>query len=183
MRINCHPFKPATPKFGKISYRVCKKEVRMKKIVLFTLLLLFSVASYGDHGMNQGTLEKIVKSMAVESSGENGFVEFSFNNVKMYLISDIKHDRMRIVAPIAEYRKLTQQHLNAVLEANYNTSLDARYAVNKDVLYAAFLHPLSELSRLQLKSSVKQVANLALSFGREYSSGVLTYGGEHKNSE
>jgi len=31
----------------------------------------------------------------------------------------------------------------------------------------------------QLKSAVAQIANLALSFGSEYSSGFLTYGRKH----
>jgi len=151
----------------------------MKKIFFVVLLLSFSGFSYGDHGMNQASMEKIIKDMAVESKGENGFIEFVFGEVKMYLISDVKHDRMRIVAPIAEYEKLSQHHVNSILESNYDKALDARYAVNKGVLYSAFIHPMSELSRWQVKSAVEQVANLALSFGGDYSSGLLTFGADH----
>lgn len=151
----------------------------MKNIVLLSLLLTFSGFSYGDHGMNQALLEKIVKDIAVESEGENGFVSFVFNNLKMYLISDVKHDRMRIVTPIAEYEKMSQQQINAILESNYDKALDARYAVNDGVLFSAYIHPMSDLSRWQVRSAVEQVANLASSFGGDYSSGLLTFGGEH----
>lgn len=151
----------------------------MKKLVLFLLLLSFSSFSYGNHGMNQSLLEKIVKGIAAESEGGKGFVTFVFKDVKMYLISDVKHDRMRIVTPVAEYEKLSQQHINAILESNYDKALDARYAVNDGVLYAAFIHPMSELSRWQIKSALEQVANLSSSFGGDYSSGLLTFGGDH----
>jgi hypothetical protein len=72
---------------------------------------------------------------------------------------------------------LTRQHLDAALESNFHKALDARYATSKGVLYSAYMHRLSELSELQLISAVEQVANLALTFGGEYSSGTLVYGG------
>ena len=150
----------------------------MKKLLLVIPFLLFSGISFGETGMNQASLEKIIKGMALSSIGENGVVEFSYNNVKMYLISDVKHDRMRIISPVAEYKKLTRQQLDAALESNFHKSLDARYAVSDGVLYSAFIHPLSELSEFQIKSAVQQVANLASTFGKEYSSGLLTYGGK-----
>jgi len=148
----------------------------MKKLLLIIPFLLFSGVSFGGPGMNQASLEKIIKGMALSSIGENGVVEFSYNNVKMYLISDIKHDRMRIISPVAEHKKLTREQLDAALESNFHKSLDARYAVSDGVLYSAFIHPLSELSETQIKSAVQQVANLAASFGKEYTSGFLTYG-------
>ena len=127
--------------------------------------------------MNQKSMEHIAKGMAQNSKGENGFVEFSYSNVTLYLISDVEHDRMRIIAPIADYNKLTRQHLDAALESNFHKALDARYATSKGVLYSAYMHRLSELSESQLISAVEQVANLALTFGGEYSSGTLVYGG------
>ena len=150
----------------------------MKKLLLVIPLLFFSGMSYSGSSMNQESLEKIIKGMALSSIGKNGVVEFSYSNVKMYLISDIKHDRMRIISPVAEYEKLNRENLDAALESNFHKSLDARYAVSDGVLYAAYIHPLSELSEQQIKSAVQQVANLASSFGKEYTSGFLTYGGK-----
>ena len=150
----------------------------MRKIVLAISLVLFSGLSTADSSMNQVSMENIVKGMAQEAKGENGFVEFIFNNVRMYLISDIKHNRMRIISPITKYKEISPQNVEAVLESNFHKSLDARYAISKGVLYSAYIHSLSELRDYQIKSAVQQVANLALSFGKEYSSGVLTYGGK-----
>lgn len=148
----------------------------MKNIVLVISLLLLSSICFGDTPMNQDTMEKIIKGIALESKGEKGFVEFNYNNVTMYLISDVAHNRMRIITPVVEYEKLTQQQLNAILESNFHKSLDARYAVSEGILYSAYIHSLSELSESQITSAVQQVANLSLSFGKEYTSGKLIYG-------
>lgn len=65
-----------------------------------------------------------------------------------------------------------------VLEANFHSALDARYATSDGVLYAAFIHPLSPLTEAEVRSAVAQVASLVRSFGTTYSSGELAYGGE-----
>lgn len=154
----------------------------MKRIILSSFLLLFSSLLLAADSMNQHLMEKTVKNMALKSEGEKGFVKFNFSNTQMYLISDVKHNRMRIIAPIVEYKKLTIKHLDAILESNFHKSLDARYAVSKGVLYSAYIHSLAELNEAQIKSAVQQVANLALSFGNEYSSGMLTYSEKRNES-
>ncbi len=154
----------------------------MKNIFLAVPFLFFSCLSIAADPMNQSLMEKTIKNMALKSEGEKGFVKFYYSNTQMYLISDVKHNRMRIIAPVVEYKKLSLQHLDAILESNFHKSLDARYAVSKGVLYSAFIHPLSELNEAQIKSVMQQVANLVLSFGKEYSSGMLTYIGKRNAS-
>ena len=150
----------------------------MRRLILTFVLLIFSIAIMADTTMNQKNMESIVKHMAKESSGSKGVVEFNYEGVKMVLISDVKHDRMRIIAPITNYSQLELKHLDAALDSNFHKALDARYAVSEGVLYSAYIHPLSSLTESQIESAVKQVANLALSFGTEYSSGFLTFGGD-----
>lgn len=152
----------------------------MRKILCGVLLLIFSSWSIADHGMNQDSLERIVKAMAQNSKGEQGVVEFDFNNVLMYLISDVKHNRMRIVAPIASYDELSREQLDAIMVSNYHKALDARYAVSENILYSVYIHPMSELNEGQIRAAVKQVANLATSFGSDYSSGGLSFGSAHE---
>ena len=147
----------------------------MKKIFLVISLFLFSNMCIAADAMDQATMEKVVKAMAQGSKGENGLVDFQFEQVRMYLISDTTHNRMRIIAPITDSNKLSEEQISAILESNYHQALDARYAVSKGVLFSVYIHPLAELTEAQIKSAVSQVANLALSFGHEYSSGVLSY--------
>lgn len=127
--------------------------------------------------MNQIQLETFVKDMADSAEGEQGFVEFKYQSLSLYLISDTVHDRMRIISPVTTYDALSQEQLHTLLESNYHRSLDARYAVSDGILYSAYIHPLSILTEEQVESAVIQVTNLAASFGTEYASGVLTYGG------
>ena len=84
---------------------------------------------------------------------------------------------MRIVTPIIAVEELTPEQVARILEANFHTALDARYATSQGILYAAFIHPLEPLQEAQLASAVRQVANLARTFGSEYTSGELRYGG------
>jgi hypothetical protein len=64
-----------------------------------------------------------------------------------------------------------------MLQANFDTALDARYSVAKGVLWSLYLHPLESLSDEQFLASLGQVVNLAASFGTSYSSGGLSFGG------
>lgn len=159
-----------------------KNGVSMKRIILAMSMFVFSGNYLAAEPMNQYSMEKIVKEMAIESKGEKGVVEFNFNNIRMYLISDVKHNRMRILAPVEEYKNLSAEHRTAVLNSNFHLSLDARYAVSNDILYSVYVHPLAQLNDEQVRSAVKQVANLALSFGNQYTSGVLNYGGNKKSN-
>ena len=125
--------------------------------------------------MTQAEMESVVKGMAQHSEGEGGLVEFAFDNLRLYLISDASHNRMRIISPIMRYEEMNQTQIDAVMKANFHRALDARYAVGEGVLYSAYIHPLESLTREQLESAVVQVANLSASFGLEYTSGVLSY--------
>ena len=106
-----------------------------------------------------------------------GLLEFTHDGVKMTCISDIEYSRMRIVTPIIRVEELTPEQVAHILEANFHTALDARYATSQGVLYATFIHPLAPLTEAELASAVRQVATLARTFGSSYTSGALSYGG------
>ena len=103
------------------------------------------------------------------------YVLFTYLGVKMVLLSDTGHDRMRIISAITKYSNLAPNIKNSLMNSNFHLALDARYAVSEDVLYACFIHPLSSLRKTDLDSALKQVANLASSFGKTYSSGQLEF--------
>ena len=96
--------------------------------------------------------------------------------VPIACVSDATHDRMRLIAPVAKLEALQPAPLGVLLVANFHTTLDARYAISDDIVYAAYLHPLSTLTRAQLESAVRQVAALSRNFGSTYSSDELSYG-------
>jgi hypothetical protein len=151
----------------------------MKKVLPAILLAstMFSTHTFAAN-MSQTKMEDIVHSMATKAEGDKGYVKFEYQGVTMLLLSDVTHNRMRIIAPVAAYADLNENHKRAMLESNFHSSLDARYALSDGIVYTAYIHPLHELSEEQVRSAVKQVSALALSFGSEYTSGELSFGNQ-----
>ncbi|NOQ90566.1 MAG: hypothetical protein GQ549_06445 [Gammaproteobacteria bacterium] len=148
----------------------------MKPVIM--LMLLCSLSITGVHAMTQDEMEKVVIESVDVIEQKKGYVVFLYKKVRMALISDVTHDRMRIIAPVTEYSKLTLEQVNKVMESNYHKALDARYATSDDILYSAFIHPMSPLSANELTNALNQVATLALTFGNSYSSGELSFAGK-----
>ncbi|GIW78678.1 MAG: hypothetical protein KatS3mg105_0485 [Gemmatales bacterium] len=121
----------------------------------------------------QGTIEKIVRP-------PNEMWHFRAAGLPILIQTQENANRMRIVAFIAEAAELQGGELLQMLQANYHTTLDARYAVTDDGhIVAAFLHPLAELSADQFADGLIQVFNCAVSFGTDYTAGSLIFGERH----
>ncbi len=127
--------------------------------------------------MTSQKMVEILIEAADESKALPNMVMLKYKGIELSCIYDEQHDRMRIIVPIAARGDITGEQFEKAMEANFHTALDARYAVNKGILYAAFIHPLSPLTRAQLENALNQTATLAATFGKEYSSGFLVYRG------
>ena len=104
-------------------------------------------------------------------------VQFVFYNVTIVLIFDANADRMRLIAPIIEVDKLEENMLMQAMEANFHSALDARYAISNGMVWSAFVHPMSELSDAFFRIAINQVAVAHLTFGEQYTSSALVFGG------
>lgn len=102
---------------------------------------------------------------------------FTVDGVALLLVYDINADRMRVIAPVAEAGALTPEELMRLMQANFDSALDARYAVAKGYLWAAFLHPLTSLDGASFGSGVAQTVNLVTTYGTSYNSGAHVFGG------
>lgn len=151
----------------------------MKHLLVISLLFVNSTI-VSAATMTQEVMEKFVAEHVDVIKRNKGYIFFTYENVKMALISDVKHDRMRIISAITKYPSLNLETKNAVMESNFHLALDARYAVSQDVLYSAYIHPLSSLTKNELKSALSQVSTLAATFGTTYSSGKLVFKGNAK---
>ena len=147
-------------------------------IAMFLIMFTSNLSSVGANVMTQDEMEKIVIDNVEVIEHKKGYILFNYKKVKMALISDVKHDRMRIVAPITDYSKVTPEQKDIILESNYHKALDARYAASNGTLYSAFIHPMSPLTKKELVDALNQVSTLALTFGSSYSSGSLSFGGK-----
>ena len=81
------------------------------------------------------------------------------------------------MTPVVEESALSSEDLRALLAANFDRALDARYAVARGYLWSVFLHPLTTLTDAQFLDGVEQVVNLAQNYGTSYTSSDLVFQG------
>jgi len=106
-----------------------------------------------------------------------GVWQFTVGKLPVFVITDKKANRMRIMVPVRRAKGLTLEELQRIGQANFDTALDSRYAIAKNILWSVYIHPLSELYPRQFIKGIGQTANLALTYGKTYNSGLQTYGG------
>ncbi len=127
--------------------------------------------------MTNDRLESIIRKIDAEAEGRSGFWRFTVAERELLVITDDNANRMRILTGVIEVQDLEQQRLTRLMQANFDSALDARYAIARGMLWSAFLHPLSTLDERDFISGIAQVVNLAVTHGSTYSSGGITFGG------
>lgn len=127
--------------------------------------------------MDNARLGELIKRIDEKAKGDPGYWTLLVEGKQVLVITDEKADRMRIISPITASAELTQQQLYRIMQANFDSALDARYAVAKEVLWSTFIHPLSSLSDREFLVGVGQVVNLVSNYGTSFSSGALIFRG------
>ena len=107
---------------------------------------------------------------------EANFLEFDVQGMDLILLFDEAADRMRIISPICNESDCDSEIIHKAMKANFHSALDARYAISDEVVWAAFIHPLSSLNEELLLSAIQQVAIAKATFGDEFTSGLLQFG-------
>lgn len=125
--------------------------------------------------MDNDRLDEVLKEL-VPAERQGNVWKMQVDGREVLCMTDETHDRMRIITPVAAAATLTAAQKDRVLEANFHSALDARYAVFDGTLFSAFIHPLSPVTKWEVASALKQVVTLAETFGTSYSSGGLTFG-------
>ncbi len=134
-------------------------------------------------GMTLDRMEKLVRAVdpnAIRSADGRRW-ELTVAKVPLFIVTDREHDRMRVLAGVARTESLDEAALMRMMQANFDSALDARYAVAKGVIWATFIHPLSPLTDKQFLSGIGQTVNLVRTYGTVYSSGALSFGGGDSN--
>ena len=160
---------------------------------LIAALMMFAAQLAGAEGqeqqapvgqaMNNQRLQTLITRITEDVSGRPGFWEFTLQEYPVTIITDERADRIRIIVPIAKAGDIDSAQMKRLMQANFDSALDARYSIAKGVLWSAFIHPLSELSDHQFIDGLAQTVNLAGTFGTSYSSGALIFGGGDSKQE
>ena len=146
--------------------------------MLFILLLTVFPATVLAQDMTPERMGVIIADMGEDIQEGPNFWQFQIEGVFLMCMYDTTYDRMRIISPIIETEKMTIAQQYSMLESNFHSALDARYAISEGVVYSAFVHPLSSLQDADFRSAIRQVAILGATFGTDYTSGALSFGGE-----
>ena len=112
-----------------------------------------------------------------KAAANAGAWQFHIEEVPVVVVTDAGNNRMRIMIALKQASKMSAEELLRLSQANFDTALDARYAIAKGLLWATFIHPLSELHDKQFIAGIGQTVNAAKSYGTTYSSGLLSFGG------
>lgn len=158
----------------------------MNRLAALCILLIFAALplraeEQAEPPMNMPRLGAIVKALDPEARAQGNMVQFTLRDVPVLIVADPLADRMRAMVPIRAAEGLDAEELMRLMQANFDTALDARYAVAQGRLWGVFIHPLSPLEKDQLLSGLAQTVGVALSYGSSYSGGALTFGGGDSN--
>ncbi|KIC21848.1 hypothetical protein [Leisingera sp. ANG-Vp] len=127
--------------------------------------------------MTYERLGRIIFALDENAQPMGAGFQLSISGVPMLVVTDPAADRMRAMVPLRPAEGLTAEELMRMMQANFDTALDARYAVARGQLWAVFIHPLSPLEKDQLISSLGQTVNIARTYGTLYTGGALQFGG------
>ncbi len=131
----------------------------------------------GTGAMTVPRMATILRAIDEAAVVEPGGITLTVASVPVTVIVDPRANRMRILVPISSSDGLSEAELMRLLQANFDTALDARYAVANNRLFSTFIHPLRELTDDQLISGIAQTVTLAQSYGDTYTSGAIMFGG------
>ena len=143
--------------------------------VIIIILFSITVPNSFAQEMENKTIEKVIYVVADSVRGTEGNWQFLLKDRMLICITDTNNNRMRIMTPIIEQKKLAYVDLLKLMESNFHTALDVKYAIADDVLWSVFIHPLRELSRKQLLDAIQQVYTAAHTYGTTYNSTGLNF--------
>lgn len=136
--------------------------------------------------MTNQRLDELIKRIDENAQGRLGTWSLEYEGYTAQVITHEKTDRMRIIVPVAETEDINEDILYRLMQANFDSALDGRYCIAQNVLWSAFIHPLSPLTDEEFVSGLAQAVTLAATYGTTYSSGALIFRGgdsEQKQQE
>ncbi len=127
--------------------------------------------------MTAERLGELIRGIDEEAKSDGPVWAFHVAEFEAVVIYDVSADRMRIIIPIGPAEDIPKEELVRLMQANFDSALDARYAIANGKLWGTFIHPLSELSDEEFLVGLGQTANVVLTYGTTYSSGMFIFGG------
>jgi len=153
----------------------------LSSIFLITILFSSNTSFSAVAKMDNERLHKLISRIDSKPEGQKGYWIIQYKNMPVYIITSEQANRMRIISPITSANNIDKETLYRMMQANFDTALDARYSIAKGKLWSAFIHPLTELTDEQFFSGLAQTITLVNTYGNSYSSGALVFKGGDSN--
>ena len=157
------------------------KEIAMTRVVTLLILLLSVLPVRAEEPMTLSRLEEIVRALDADAEVNARAMALTIEDIPVIIVHDAGMNRMRAMTAIRSASSIGPDELMRMMQANFDSALDARYAIAKGRLWSVFIHPLRELQKDEFIEGLGQVVNLALTYGSTYNSGALTFGGGDSN--
>lgn len=125
-------------------------------------------------GMNNAQLDALIRRIDKTAEGRAGYWKLNIEGHLVVVITDEKADRMRIVSAVAKADEVGLETMQRLMQANFDSALDARYSIAKGAVWSVFIHPLAALSDAEFLSGM---GHLGLTYGTTFSSGALIFNG------
>ncbi|MFX0545678.1 hypothetical protein ACEWPL_009050 [Roseovarius sp. S1116L3] len=122
-------------------------------------------------------LETLVRALDPGAVALGNGWRLSIEGQIVLLVTDSAAGRLRVMVPIRSAGDLSAEELQRMMQANFDTALDGRYAIADGLIWSLFVRPIKGLDKTQLISGLAQVVTLAHSYGASYASGSLMFGG------
>ncbi|MEO0390788.1 MAG: hypothetical protein AAF218_07585 [Pseudomonadota bacterium] len=152
-----------------------------RALILSAAVLLAAPVQAQEGAMTLDRLTGIVQAIDPDARVQGRVMELTIDDVPLIVVTDPDADRMRAMVPIRSAEGLEPDELLRLMQANFDSALDARYAVARGRLWGVFIHPLGALEREQLISALVQTVNVARTYGQTYSGGAQIFGGGDTN--
>lgn len=149
----------------------------IQKLALIAFLLPASLqAQEAEPHMTLDRMGQIVLALDPEAEFTGSGFGLTIDDIPVLIVTDPRANRMRAMVPIRSAEGMTAEEMQRVMQANFDSALDARYAVAQGRLWGIFIHPFKELERDQFISGIAQTVNVAKTYGTLFSSGAGQFG-------
>ncbi|WP_170604597.1 hypothetical protein [Ruegeria arenilitoris] len=150
----------------------------MIRYALALILLAGStLAQEAEPPMDYKRLGEIIFALDPDAQPVGPGFELTVSVQTELVITDVTADRMRAMVSIGSAADLSTADLQRMMQANFDSTLDARYAIANGILWAVYIHPLSALKKEQFISGLAQTVNISKTYGTLYTGGAAEFGG------
>ena len=138
----------------------------------------------GNIAMTLDRIDELVRRIDIDAVRNGNSWQINYRDMPIFVIGDDNADRIRIMSPVSNAAILSEGQLLRLMQANFESALDARYAIAQGAVWSAFIHPLSVLDEREFFSGMGQTMSLVVTYGTTFSSGALAFtGGDYYDDD